>query len=179
MRKLRKKNLLSLEELNIEEIELILQTANSFKEVSTRSVKKVPTLRGQTIALVFFEPSTRTRLSFELAAKRLSADILNINASASSVKKGETLKDTLKNIAAMQVDIIVLRHCSGGAPYALSNQANFSIINAGDGCHEHPTQGLLDVFTIREKKGSIKGLKVAIIGDIAHSRVARSNIWAL
>ncbi len=173
------KDLLGLEELTKEELELILQTANSFKEISTRSVKKVPTLRGKTIVLFFFEPSTRTRSSFELAAKRLSADTLSIATSSSSIQKGETLKDTMKNIEAMQVDCIILRHSSSGVAHTLSKCMEPSIINAGDGCHEHPTQGLLDIFTINEKKGKIRGLNVSIIGDIAHSRVARSNIWGL
>ncbi|MCP4649491.1 MAG: aspartate carbamoyltransferase catalytic subunit [PVC group bacterium] len=175
----KRKDLLGIEELSAEEIELILQTADSFKEISSRPVKKVPTLRGKTIVLFFFEPSTRTRSSFELAAKRLSADTLSITKSSSSIQKGETLKDTIKNIEAMQVDVIILRHSSSGAHHILAPQVTPSIINAGDGCHEHPTQALLDMFTIKEKKGKIKGLKVTILGDIAHSRVARSNIWGL
>jgi aspartate carbamoyltransferase catalytic subunit len=179
MNKWIKKDLLGLEELSKNEIELILQTADSFKEVSTRSVKKVPTLRGKTIVLFFFEPSTRTRSSFELAAKRLSADTLSISTSTSAIQKGETLKDTFKNIEAMKVDAIILRHSSSGVMHALSGCLQPSIINAGDGCHEHPTQALLDIFTIKEKKGKIKGLNVSIIGDILHSRVARSNIWGL
>ncbi len=174
-----RKDLLGLEELSKEEIELILQTADSFKEISTRPVKKVPTLRGKTIVLFFFEPSTRTRSSFELAAKRLSADTLNLSTASSSIVKGETLKDTFKNIEAMQVDIIIIRHSSSGVAHVLSKCVSPSIINAGDGCHEHPTQGLLDIFTIKEKKGTVKDLKVTIIGDIEHSRVARSNIWGL
>lgn len=174
-----RKDLLGLEELSVQEIELILQTAGSFKEVSTRSVKKVPTLRGKTIVLFFFEPSTRTRSSFELAAKRLSADTLSISTSTSAIQKGETLKDTFKNIEAMKVDAIILRHSSSGVMHKLAECMGSSIINAGDGCHEHPTQALLDMFTIQEKKGKIKGLNVSIIGDIAHSRVARSNIWGL
>lgn len=174
-----KKDLLGIEELSSEEIILILKTAESFKEVSTRQVKKVPALRGQTVVNFFFEPSTRTRTSFELAAKRLSADILNISASTSSVVKGETLRDTAMNIEAMNVDIIVMRHASSGAPHMLARILKPSVINAGDGSHEHPTQALLDIFTIKEKKGRIEGLKVSIIGDIAHSRVARSNIWGL
>lgn len=174
-----KKDLLGLEELSAAEIELILQTADSFKEISHRPIKKVPTLRGKTVALFFFEPSTRTRTSFELAAKRMSADILNIQASASSLAKGETLKDTAKNIEAMKVDIIIMRHSSSGAPHLLSRSVALSIINAGDGSHEHPTQGLLDIFTIKEHKKKIAGLNVSIIGDLAHSRVARSNIWGL
>ncbi len=174
-----RKDLLGIEELSSEEIILILKTAESFKEVSTRQIKKVPALRGQTVVNFFFEPSTRTRTSFELAAKRLSADILNISASTSSVVKGETLKDTAQNIEAMNVDIIVMRHASSGAPHMLAKILKPSVINAGDGSHEHPTQALLDIFTIKEKKGKIEGLKVSIIGDITHSRVARSNIWGL
>lgn len=174
-----KKDLLGLEELSASEIELILQTADSFKEISQRPIKKVPTLRGKTVVLFFFEPSTRTRTSFELAAKRMSADILNIQASASSLAKGETLKDTAKNIEAMKVDIIIMRHSSSGAPHLLSRSISPSIINAGDGSHEHPTQGLLDMFTIKDHKKKIAGLNVSIIGDIMHSRVARSNIWGL
>jgi len=174
-----KKDLLGLEELSAAEIELILQTADSFKEISQRPIKKVPTLRGKTVVLFFFEPSTRTRTSFELAAKRMSADILNIQASASSLAKGETLKDTAKNIEAMKVDMIIMRHSSAGAPHLLSRSVSPSIINAGDGSHEHPTQGLLDIFTIKEHKKKIAGLNVSIIGDLAHSRVARSNIWGL
>ncbi len=175
----KKKDLLGLEELSAAEIELILQTADSFKEISQRPIKKVPTLRGKTVVLFFFEPSTRTRTSFELAAKRMSADILNIQASASSLAKGETLKDTAKNIEAMKVDMIIMRHSSAGAPHLLSRSVSPSIINAGDGSHEHPTQGLLDIFTIKEHKKKIAGLNVSIIGDLAHSRVARSNIWGL
>jgi len=174
-----RKDLLGLEELSRQEIELILETAASFKEISTRPVKKVPTLRGKTIVLFFFEPSTRTRSSFELAAKRLSADTLSIAGSSSAIKKGETVKDTLKNIEAMKVDIIIIRHSSSGIAKILSQCLSPSIINAGDGCHEHPTQALLDMFTIKEKKGKIKDLNVSIIGDISHSRVARSNIWGL
>ncbi len=174
-----KKDLIGLEVLSKEEINLILETAASFKEISTRQVKKVPTLRGKTIVLFFFESSTRTRSSFELAAKRLSADTLSIATSTSAIKKGETVKDTMKNIEAMQVDAIIIRHSASGIVQALSNCLGPSIINAGDGCHEHPTQGLLDMFTIKEKKGRIKGLNVSIIGDISHSRVARSNIWGL
>jgi aspartate carbamoyltransferase catalytic subunit len=174
-----RKDLLGIEELSSEEIILILKTAESFKEVSARQIKKVPALRGQTVVNFFFEPSTRTRTSFELAAKRLSADILNISASTSSVVKGETLKDTAQNIEAMNVDIIVMRHASSGAPHMLARILKPSVINAGDGSHEHPTQALLDIFTIKGKKGKIEGLKVSIIGDITHSRVARSNIWGL
>lgn len=175
----RRKDLLGLEDLSREEIELILDTAKSFKEVSTRKVKKVPTLRGKTVVSLFFEPSTRTRISFELAAKRLSADTIGITAATSSAVKGETLKDMAKNIEAMNVDVVILRHSTAGAPHLLAKVLEPSVINAGDGAHEHPTQGLLDLFTMREKKGSIEGLKVSIIGDITHSRVARSNIWGL
>lgn len=174
-----RKDLLGLEELSKEEIELILETADSFKEISQRPIKKVPTLRGKTVVLFFFEPSTRTRTSFELAAKRMSADLVNIQTNASSLVKGETLKDTAKNIEAMKVDIIVMRHSSSGAPHLLAKAVSSSIINAGDGSHEHPTQGLLDLFTIKEHKRKITGLNVSIIGDITHSRVARSNIWGL
>lgn len=174
-----RKDLLGLRELSAEEINLILDTAVSFKEISTREVKKVPTLRGKTVAHLFFEASTRTRASFELAAKRLSADTIGISGSTSSILKGETIKDTARNIEAMKVDIIVMRHSAAGAPHSLARAVGASVINAGDGAHEHPTQGLLDIFTIREKKGRIKGLNISIIGDIAHSRVARSNIWGL
>ena len=157
----------------------MLETADAFKQVGTREVKKVPALQGKTLINLFIEPSTRTRTSFELAAKRLSADIVNITASASSLTKGETLKDTAKVLEANHADIIVLRHSSAGAAQFLSTRVNASVINAGDGAHEHPTQGLLDLYTIREKKGDIRGLHVAIIGDIRFSRVARSNIFAL
>jgi len=174
-----RKHLLGLEELTKEEIELVLSTADSFKEISLRPIKKVPTLRGKTVVNLFYEPSTRTRTSFELAAKRLSADILNISTSTSSVVKGETLIDTIKNIEAMKIDVIIIRHSSSGAPYLVARHSKASVINAGDGSHEHPTQGLLDAFTIKEKKGKIAGLNVSIIGDILHSRVARSNIWGL
>ncbi len=174
-----RKDLLGLEELSKEELELILDTAESFREISEREIKKVPALRGKTVVNLFYEPSTRTRISFELAAKRLSADILNILSTSSSIVKGETLKDTAKNIEAMKVDIIIMRHPVAGAPALLAKSVKASVINAGDGGHEHPTQGLLDVFTIRRKKENLKGLNVSIIGDITHSRVARSNIWAL
>ncbi len=176
---LKRKDLLGIEELALEEIELILDTANSFKEILTRPIKKVPTLRGKTIVNLFFEPSTRTRASFELAAKRLSADTLNISASTSSVVKGETLRDTARNIEAMNVDVIIVRHSTPGAPHLIARAVKPSVINAGDVAHEHPTQALLYMFTRSEKKGKLKGLKVAIVGDIAHSRVARSNIWGL
>ncbi len=174
-----KKDLLGLEELSVDEINLILDTAESFKEISAREIKKVPTLRGKTIVNLFFEPSTRTRTSFELAAKRLSADTVNISTPNSSMVKGETLKDMARNIEAMMVDVIVMRHSVSGAPHMLAKVVAPGVINAGDGAHEHPTQGLLDIFTIRDKKGKVKGLKVSIIGDIAHSRVARSSIWGL
>ncbi len=173
------KDLLTLEDLSAEEITHVLDTANSFKEVSTRSVKKVPALRGRTVVLFFHEPSTRTRTSFELAAKRLSADILNVQTASSSLVKGETLIDTLKTLESMTIDAIVVRHKASGVPQMLANVTHASVINAGDGAHEHPTQGLLDLFTIREHKGSIAGLTVTIIGDITHSRVARSDIYGL
>jgi len=174
-----KKDLLGLEDLNREELELILDTADSFKEVSTREIKKVPALRGKTVVNLFYEPSTRTRVSFEVAAKRLSADVINIASETSSVRKGETLIDTGRNIEALKVDIIVMRHNYSGAAIMLARHVNASVVNAGDGWHEHPTQALLDIFTLKEKLGKIEGLKVSIVGDIAHSRVARSNIWGL
>ena len=174
-----KKDLLGLEYLNREEIEFVLETAASFKEVSTRDIKKVPALRGKTVVNLFYEPSTRTRVSFEVAAKRLSADVINIATETSSVRKGETLIDTGKNIQALKADIIVMRHNYSGAPTLLARNVDISVINAGDGWHEHPTQALLDIFTLKEKLGTIEGLKVSIIGDISHSRVDRSNIWGL
>ncbi len=174
-----KKDLLSLQDLSKEEIELILETAQSFKEVSTRAIKKVPALRGKTVVNLFFEPSTRTRNSFEVAEKRLSADMMNVAIQQSSVKKGESLIDTAKNVEALKVDIVVVRHSASGSPNLLARNLKASVINAGDGSHEHPTQGLLDLYTILEKKGKIKGLNVVIVGDVAHSRVARSNIWGL
>ncbi len=174
-----KHDLLGLDDLTKEEIELVLETAKSFKEVSTRDVKKVPALRGKTIVLLFFEASTRTRTSFELAAKRLSADTINISPSTSAISKGESILDTGKNLEAMNVDAIIVRHSSSGVPKILSDNLKASIINAGDGCREHPTQALLDLFTIKEKLGRIEGLNVGIVGDILHSRVARSNIWGL
>ncbi len=174
-----KKDLLGLEYLTPQEIELILDTAESFKEVSTREIKKVPALRGKTAVNLFYEPSTRTRVSFEVAAKRLSADVINIATETSSVRKGETLIDTGKNIQALKADIIIMRHNCSGAANMLARALDISVINAGDGWHEHPTQALLDIFTLKEKLGKIKGLNVAIVGDIAHSRVARSNIWGL
>ncbi|MCM8791386.1 MAG: aspartate carbamoyltransferase catalytic subunit [Candidatus Omnitrophica bacterium] len=172
-----KKDLLGLEYLSAEEINHILYTAASFKEVTTRQIKKVPVLRGKTVVNLFYEPSTRTRTSFELAAKRLSADVINIAVESSSVRKGETLIDTGRNIEALKIDIIVVRHSASGAPNILARSVRSSVVNAGDGWHEHPTQALLDIFTLKEKLGRIEGLKVSIIGDIAHSRVARSNIW--
>ena len=174
-----KHDLLDLQDLTREEIELILETAKSFKEVSAREVKKVPALRGKTVVMLFFEPSTRTRTSFELAAKRLSADTLSISVNNSSVSKGETILDTAKNIEAMNVDAIVVRHSSSGVPHILAKNLRSAVINAGDGCRSHPTQALLDMFTIKEKLGKIEGLNVGIIGDILHSRVARSNIEGL
>lgn len=174
-----RKDLLGLEELSREEIELILSTAASFKEVSTREIKKVPALRGKTVVNLFYEPSTRTRVSFEVATKRLSADVINIETESSSVKKGETLIDTGKNIEALKADIIVIRHNASGAPAMLAQHLNINVINAGDGWHEHPTQALLDMLTLKEKLGKIEGINVAIVGDIGHSRVARSNIWGL
>jgi aspartate carbamoyltransferase catalytic subunit len=176
---LQRKDLLTIAALTADEIQLILTTAESLKEVGGRDIKKVPALRGKTVVNLFFEPSTRTRTSFELAAKRLSADVINFSPSTSSMVKGETLVDTARNIEAMQADIIVLRHSSPGAAENLARSVKSSVINAGDGWHEHPTQALLDVFTIKEKKGRVAGLLVVIVGDIAHSRVARSNILAL
>lgn len=179
MSKLSQKHLLGIKDISREDIELIFETADNFKEVINRPIKKVPSLRDVTIANVFFENSTRTRLSFELAQKRLSADVINFSASNSSVKKGETLLDTVNNILAMKVDMIVMRHASPGAPHYLAKHIKANIVNAGDGTHEHPTQALLDAFSIREKLGSLSGKKIAIIGDILHSRVALSNIFAL
>ncbi|MEO7804205.1 MAG: aspartate carbamoyltransferase catalytic subunit [Actinomycetota bacterium] len=174
------KHLLSIDQLSVEDIELILHTADSFREVGTRKIKKVPTLRGRTICNLFFEPSTRTRLSFELAAKRLSADVINFTVdSKSSAVKGESFKDTALTIQAMGVDAIVIRHSSSGAPLRLSNWVESSVINGGDGAHEHPTQALLDLYSIRERFPSFEGLRIAVVGDIIHSRVARSNIKAM
>ena len=170
------KHVLGLADFSAEDIQAVLQTAESFKEISSRSIKKVPTLRGKTIINFFFEPSTRTRLSFEVAAKRMSADTFNISNSGSSTVKGETLIDTARNLAAMNPDCIILRHPRSGSARLLADHINASVINAGDGTHEHPSQGLLDLMTVREAKGGIAGLKIAIIGDIAHSRVAHSNI---
>jgi aspartate carbamoyltransferase catalytic subunit len=175
----KRKDLLGIENLSRDEIETILDTAESFKEVSLREIKKVPTLRGTTIVNLFLEPSTRTRTSFELAGKRLSADVINISAASSSILKGESLKDTAWNIEAMNTDILIVRHAAAGAAQFLSKVLDCSVINGGDGAHEHPTQALLDLFSIRERKKRIEGLTVTIIGDIAHSRVARSNILAL
>ena len=174
-----RKDLVGLWDLSADEINFILETADAFKQVGTREIKKVPALRGKTLVNFFVEPSTRTRISFELAALRLSADVINISASTSSLTKGETLKDTAKNLEALHADILVLRHSSAGAPHFLAKQVRCSVINAGDGAHEHPTQGLLDLYTIREKRGQIAGLHVVIIGDILFSRVARSNIFGL
>ncbi|MCU0417518.1 MAG: aspartate carbamoyltransferase catalytic subunit [Cytophagaceae bacterium] len=179
MSQLSVKHLLGIKDLSGKDIELILETAKHFKEVINRPIKKVPSLRDVTIANVFFENSTRTRLSFELAQKRLSADVINFSASASSVKKGETLLDTVNNILAMKVDMIVMRHASVGAPHFLAKHIKANIVNAGDGTHEHPTQALLDSFSIKEKLGTVGGKKVCIFGDILHSRVALSNIFAL
>jgi aspartate carbamoyltransferase catalytic subunit len=173
------KDLLSMADLSIEDINHILNTAESLKEISSRDIKKVPTLRGKSVVNYFFEPSTRTRTSFDVAAKRLSADTFSLSASGSSAVKGETLIDTARNLQAMNPDLIVLRHSSTGAPHLLAKEIPAGVINAGDGINEHPTQALLDMFTIREQKGKIEGLEIAIIGDISHSRVARSNIIGL
>jgi aspartate carbamoyltransferase catalytic subunit len=173
------KNLLGIKELNTQDIETIFRTADNFKQVLQRPIKKVPTLRDTTIANIFFENSTRTRISFELAEKRLSADVINFSASGSSVSKGETLIDTVNNILAMKVDMVVMRHSASGAPWFLANHIDASIINAGDGTNEHPTQALLDAYSMREKLGDLKGRRIAIIGDIMHSRVALSNIFCL
>src|SRR5437870_1147618 len=174
-----RKHLLDIESLSAEEIITVLDTARAFKAVGERAIKKVPALRGKTVINLFVEPSTRTRISFELAEQRLSADIINFSAEASSFKKGETLKDTARNLEALNADFIVMRHSASGAPHFLSRVLDASVINAGDGAHEHPTQALLDAFTIRERKGKIAGLNVTILGDVLYSRVARSNIWAL
>jgi aspartate carbamoyltransferase catalytic subunit len=174
-----RKHLLDIESLTPEEIVTVLDTARAFKAVGERAIKKVPALRGKTVINLFIEPSTRTRISFELAAQRLTADVINFSAEASSLKKGETLKDTARNLEALNADIIIIRHSATGAPHFLSRFLNSCVVNAGDGAHEHPTQALLDTFTIREKKGKIAGLNVTILGDILYSRVARSNIWAL
>ncbi len=174
-----RKHLLGLKDLSRQEIEFILDTARGFEQISTRSIKKAPTLRGKVVVNLFFEDSTRTRNSFTLAARRLSADVVEFTKKSSSVSKGETLIDTARNLEAMGIDIIVIRHNAGGAAKLLSRHIDACVINAGDGFNEHPTQGLLDVYTIREVKGTLEGLKIGIVGDIAHSRVARSNIWAM
>ena len=174
-----RKHLLDIQSLSADEITTVLDTAQAFKAVGERAIKKVPALRGKTVVNLFVEPSTRTRISFELAAQRLTADVINFTAEASSLKKGETLKDTARNLEALTADIIIIRHSATGAPHFLARFLKASVINAGDGAHEHPTQALLDTFTMREKKGRIAGLKVTILGDILYSRVARSNIWAL
>jgi aspartate carbamoyltransferase catalytic subunit len=174
-----RKDLLGIAELSAEEIRLILDTAESFREVAERPIKKVPTLRGKTVVNLFFESSTRTRSSFEIAEKRLSADGLNFSASTSALSKGESLVDTAMNLQAMAPDLIVIRHAHPGAPHMLARRLKAGVINAGDGAHEHPTQALLDAFTIRQRKGRIEGLKVAIVGDIEHSRVVRSNVHLL
>jgi aspartate carbamoyltransferase catalytic subunit len=174
-----RKHLLDIESLSAAEIVTVLDTARAFKAVGERAIKKVPALRGKTVINLFVEPSTRTRISFELAAQRLTADVVNFSAEVSSLKKGETLKDTARNLEALNADIIIIRHSAAGAPHFLARFLDASVVNAGDGAHEHPTQALLDAFTIREKKGKIAGLKVTILGDILFSRVARSNIWTL
>jgi aspartate carbamoyltransferase catalytic subunit len=174
-----RKHLLDIESLSAEEIVSVLDTARAFKAVGERAIKKVPALRGKTVVNLFIEPSTRTRISFELAALRLTADVINFTAEASSLKKGETLKDTARNLEALNADIIIIRHGAAGAAHFLARFLNASVVNAGDGAHEHPTQALLDTFTIRERKGRIEGLKVTILGDILYSRVARSNIRTL
>jgi aspartate carbamoyltransferase catalytic subunit len=177
--KLQSRHLLGLEGMSKEDITLILDTAVSFKEILERPIKKVPPLQGKTIVNLFFESSTRTRISFELAERRLSADVVNFAASGSSVSKGETLKDTARNIEAMKIDMVVIRHSSSGAPHFLTRVVKANVINAGDGAHEHPTQALLDMMTLREKHGSLEGLRICIVGDILHSRVALSNIYGL
>jgi aspartate carbamoyltransferase catalytic subunit len=177
--KLQSRHLLGLEGVRKEDIALILDTAISFKEVLERPIKKVPPLQGKTIVNLFFESSTRTRISFELAERRLSADVVNFSSVGSSVSKGETLKDTARNIEAMKIDMVVIRHASSGAPHFLTRVVEANVINAGDGAHEHPTQALLDMMTLREKHGKLEGLRVCIVGDILHSRVARSNIYGL
>ncbi len=174
-----RKDLLGLEDLTKEELQLLLQQAQAFKEVSLRPIKKVPALRGRTVALCFLEPSTRTRASFELAAKRLSADLLSFQGASTSIAKGESVLDTARNIEAMRVDVLVLRHNTSGAAASVARGVKCSVVNAGDGSHEHPTQGLVDLYTIQEKKGRIEGLNVLIVGDILHSRVARSDLWGL
>ncbi len=173
------KDLLGLRELSVEQINLVLDTAEVFRDIFNRDIKKVPTLRGKTVVTLFFEPSTRTRTSFEIAAKWMSADAVNLTVSSSSVVKGESFVDTAKTIEAMGVDVVVIRHSLAGTPKLLADSVKAHVINAGDGAHEHPTQGLLDLFTIRAKKGKFDGLNVVIVGDILHSRVAKSNIWGL
>jgi aspartate carbamoyltransferase catalytic subunit len=177
--KWQRKHLLGLRDLSVDEITHVLDTAKGFEQISTRSVKKAPPLRGKVVVNLFFEDSTRTRNSFSLAANRLSADVIEFTQKASSVSKGETLLDTARNLEAMGIDIVVIRHSAGGAPTFLSKNINACVVNAGDGFCEHPTQGLLDVYTIRQAKGTLEGLKIAIVGDIAHSRVARSDLWAM
>lgn len=178
-RRWQRKDLLGCADLEDKEIMAVLEQADAFKEISSREIKKVPTLRGKTVINLFYEPSTRTRASFEIAGKRLSADVVNVSASGSSVSKGETLLDMARNLEAMSPDVVVVRHASAGAPHSLARVLACGVINAGDGAHEHPTQALLDCYTIREHAGKLEGLKVAIVGDIAHSRVARSNIYAM
>ncbi|MBN1212378.1 MAG: aspartate carbamoyltransferase catalytic subunit [candidate division Zixibacteria bacterium] len=179
MSRLSSRHLLGLEGVPAEDIQLILDTTESFREVLERRIKKLPTLRGITVLNLFYEPSTRTRISFELAEKRLSADTVNFSTSTSSVKKGESLRDTVQNIEAMKIDMAVVRHGSTGAPYFLTQCMDSNIINAGDGAHEHPTQALLDMYTIRKRYGKLNGLRVVLVGDVMHSRVIRSNIWGL
>ena len=179
MSRLSSRHLLGLEGIPQDDIMLILKTSDSFREVLERKIKKVPTLRGITVLNLFYEPSTRTRISFELAEKRLSADVVNFSTSTSSVKKGESLRDTVQNIEAMKIDMTVVRHSSTGAPYFLTQCMDANIINAGDGAHEHPTQALLDMYTIWKKYGTLKDLRVVLVGNIKHSRVIRSNIWGL
>jgi len=179
MSRLHSRHLLGLEDVPKDDISLILRTTDSFREVIDRTIKKVPTLRGITVLNLFYEPSTRTRISFELAEKRLSADTVNFTTSTSSVKKGESLRDTVQNIEAMKIDMVVVRHSSPGAPYYLTKCMDANIINAGDGAHEHPTQALLDMYTIWKKYGKLDGLRVVLVGDVKHSRVIRSNIWGL
>ncbi|MCH7645872.1 MAG: aspartate carbamoyltransferase catalytic subunit [Nitrospinae bacterium] len=178
-RRWQRKDLLGCADLEDKEIMAVLEQADAFKEISSREIKKVPTLRGKTVINLFYEPSTRTRASFEIAGKRLSADVVNVAASGSSVSKGETLLDMARNLEAMSPDVVVVRHASAGAPHSLARVLACGVVNAGDGAHEHPTQALLDCYTIREHAGKLEGLKVAIVGDIAHSRVARSNIYAM
>lgn len=178
-RRWQRKDLLGCADLEDKEIMAVLEQADAFKEISSREIKKVPTLRGKTVINLFYEPSTRTRASFEIAGKRLSADVVNVAASGSSVSKGETLLDMARNLEAMSPDVVVVRHASAGAPHSLARVLACGVVNAGDGAHEHPTQALLDCYTIREHAGKLEGLKVAIVGDIAHSRVARSNIFAM